>query len=93
MLIYGGNVLKRKKTSDLDEVRQKVEVLGGLVSGAALGDNLVAWSEIAPSEKQDALSMYESIANPTGGSTADTEARAAINKILTALRGNGIINT
>lgn len=86
-------MLKRKKTSDLDEVRQKVEVLGGLVSGAALGDNLVAWSEIAPSEKQDALSMYESIANPTGGSTADTEARAAINKILTALRGNGIINT
>ncbi len=86
-------MLKRKKTSDLDEVRQKVEVLGGRVSGAALGDNLVAWSEIAPSEKQDALSMYESIANPTGGSTADTEARAAINKILTALRGNGIINT
>lgn len=86
-------MLKRKKTSDLDEVRQKVEVWGGRVSGAALGDNLVAWSEIAPSEKQDALSMYESIANPTGGSTADTEARAAINKILTALRGNGIINT
>lgn len=86
-------MLKRKKTSDLDEVRQKVEVFGGRVSGAALGDNLVAWSEIAPSEKQDALSMYESIANPTGGSTADTEARAAINKILTALRGNGIINT
>lgn len=86
-------MLKRKKTSDLDEVQQKVEVLGGRVSGAALGDNLVAWSEIAPSEKQDALSMYESIANPTGGSTADTEARAAINKILTALRGNGIINT
>lgn len=86
-------MLKRKKTSDLYEVRQKVEVLGGRVSGAALGDNLVAWSEIAPSEKQDALTMYESIANPTGGSTADTEARAAINKILTALRGNGIINT
>jgi len=86
-------VLKRKKASDLDEVRRHVEVLGGRVASAALGDNLVAWSDIAPSEKQDALSMYESIANPTGGSTADTEARAAINKILNALRGNGIINT
>ncbi|MEO8177039.1 MAG: DUF2793 domain-containing protein [Sphingomicrobium sp.] len=31
------------------------------------------------------------IANPSGGSTADTEARAAIGQILTAMRGHGLI--
>lgn len=86
-------MLKRKKASDIDEVRRQVEVLGGRVASAALTDNLAAWSDIAPSEKQDALTMYESIANPTGGLMPDAEARAAINKILNALRGNGIINT
>lgn len=43
--------------------------------------------------KQNTLAEQPAITNPTGGATVDTEARTAINSILTALRTLGLIDT
>ncbi|MEL6477349.1 MAG: hypothetical protein AAFR17_08475 [Pseudomonadota bacterium] len=55
---------------------------------AAATDWQVSFTEIAP-----ALVAAPAISNPAGGATVDSQARAAINAILTSLRDNGIVAT
>jgi len=78
--------------------REQVDMLTALANGQTGVSEIVngtlkvklglgAWDKVPPTTQPVAIT------NPAGGGTIDAEARTAVNGILAALRGAGIIAT
>src|SRR5690242_2174 len=65
----------------------------GKLSRRRLGNGHIARRKLVIGGQQVVGSRTSAIASPSGGTIIDTEARATIDQILTALRGHGLIDT